>query len=104
MATIALTSSTVYGQAITFVANVDVGITPGGTVTFLDAGTVLATVDGSGFATRVTSGLGLGPLDHSDLWRRRGLSNEHVDGTQDVEEGAALKRRQATRVNSTSRP
>ena len=56
-------SSTVYGQAITFVAKVAADVTPGGTVTFLDAGTVLATVtlDVSGSATLVTSGLGLGP-------------------------------------------
>ncbi len=64
-ATIALTSSTgstVYGQAITFVAKVAAGVSPGGTVTFLDAGTALATValDSSGAATLITSALALG--------------------------------------------
>ncbi len=64
-ATIALSSSTasaVYGQAITFVANVVAAATPNGTVTFFDNGTTLATValDGSDAATLTTSALALG--------------------------------------------
>ncbi len=57
------TGSTVYGQAITFVATVRAPITPSGTVTFLEDGTTLATVplDSSGTATLNTAGLALGP-------------------------------------------
>jgi hypothetical protein len=65
-ATIALNSSggsAVYGQAVTFVATVNSGVgTPGGTVTFSDGATPLATVplDGSGKATLTTTGLAIG--------------------------------------------
>jgi len=55
--------SAVYGQAVSFLATVgaDAG-TPGGTVTFADGATPLATVplDGSGTATFTTSALSLG--------------------------------------------
>ena len=66
-ATIALTSSISspdYGQAVTFVATVQsAGGTPGGTVTFADGTTPLATVplDGSGQAAVTISTLSLGP-------------------------------------------
>ena len=61
-ATVTLTStggSAVYGQAVTFVATVSSGGTPGGMVTFSDDGTPLATVplDGSGRATLTISTL-----------------------------------------------
>ena len=65
-ATIALSSSSaspVYGQAVTFVATVySAGSTPGGTVTFADGTTPLATVplDGSGQAALAISTLSLG--------------------------------------------
>ncbi|MGP0064765.1 MAG: Ig-like domain repeat protein [Isosphaeraceae bacterium] len=66
-ATIALTSSVsaaVYGQPVTFVANVSPAIagSPTGSVTFTDGGTPLATValDGSGTATFATADLALG--------------------------------------------
>jgi hypothetical protein len=60
-AAIALTSSagsTDYGQSIAFVADLAASVAPGGTVTFLDGGTTLATVplDGSGAATLLTNG------------------------------------------------
>ena len=64
-ATLTLTSSggsAVYGQAVTFVATVSSGGTPGGAVTFSDDGTPLATVplDGSGQAALTISTLALG--------------------------------------------
>ncbi len=65
-ATITLTSqssSPVFGQAVTFVATVDsAGSAPGGTVTFADGTTPLATVplDGSGQAALTISTLSLG--------------------------------------------
>ena len=64
--TIALTSSggsAVYGQTVTFVATVSSGAgTPGGTVTFSDGATPIATVpiDGSGHAMLTTTSLALG--------------------------------------------
>ena len=63
VASIALTpstTSTAYGQSMTFVATVTgPGATPGGTVTFSDGGTVLGTapVDTSGQATLITAAL-----------------------------------------------
>ena len=82
-ATITLTSSTgsgVYGQAITFVANVAAAVTPNGTVTFFDYGTILATVslDGSGANP---DHLGPGPrlaFGHRDLRRRRRTAGHAV--------------------------
>ena len=55
--------SAVYGQPVSFLATVGAGAgTPGGTVTFPDGATRLATVplDGSGTATFTTSALSLG--------------------------------------------
>lgn len=63
--TVGLTSSTgsaVFGQLITFVANVTAAVPPGGTVTFFDNGSALATLalDGSRTATLSTSFLAIG--------------------------------------------
>ena len=54
--------SAVFGQAITIVATVTAAVTPGGTVTFSDGGTPLATVplDSSGQARLTTAGLAIG--------------------------------------------
>lgn len=66
VASIALTpstTSTAYGQSMTFVATVTgPGATPGGTVTFSDGGTVLGTapVNTSGQATLITAALPAG--------------------------------------------
>ncbi len=64
--TIALSASVnspVYGQSVTFVASVAGGVTPAGTVTFLDGGTPLGTaaLNGSGQATLVVTTLSVGP-------------------------------------------
>ena len=57
------TTSTVYGQSVTFVAHVTgAGAVPGGSVTFSDGGTMLGTVslDGSGQASLTTANLPVG--------------------------------------------
>ena len=52
----------VFGQSLTFVATVQTGVAPGGTVTFMDGTSPLATVavDGTGRATLTTASLAIG--------------------------------------------
>ena len=64
-AAIALASSggsAVFGQSVAFVATVQTAVAPGGTVTFMDSSSPLATVavDGSGKATLTTASLAIG--------------------------------------------
>jgi hypothetical protein len=82
-ATIALTSSggsAVYGQPVTFVATVDTTVSPGGTVTFSDGATPLATIapDSFGKVTFTTSSLAAG--SHSITATYSGATD--VDGAR----------------------
>jgi hypothetical protein len=96
-ATIALTSSlgsAVYGQAITFAANVAGPGTPTGTVTFLDNGSALATVvvNSSGIATLSSSALAFG--SHSITATYNGDAN--LLGVQSRPASAAVRQSSTT--------
>jgi Bacterial Ig-like domain (group 3) len=81
---IASGSATVYGQSITFVATVGSGAgVAGGSVTFADGATALATVpvNGSGQATLTTTTLAVGPHSVSATYSGAGEFNGSQSGT-----------------------